>query len=278
MLDNCSTKPVYDTTGKDIEGIEGFKSITRAPRATMVLNLCGFCSFPNAIYTTQDGAYRIVYKSSNMTYVKYDKDGAQAEGVISKCPVCHKDLTSTKENWKLVDGQTGYEVSDKGRIKSYVQDPEGKLGVGGYTEQGYKLQNFNHGRCEYVHRLVAKAFIPNDFNFDCINHKNHFRDDNRVDNLEWCTYQYNNVGIHRPRYFGKDDVIAQVKNGKIIATYHSYKEAAEKTGISRVSITYATRGVMPQAGGFMWQIGDDRIKSRKEKQHDRERFMLRNIG
>jgi hypothetical protein len=42
-----------------------------------------------------------------------------------------------------------------------------------------------------VHRLVAIYYIPNPKNYPIINHINEIKQDNRAENLEWCTTEYN---------------------------------------------------------------------------------------
>lgn len=42
-----------------------------------------------------------------------------------------------------------------------------------------------------MHRELAKAFIPNPKNLPCINHKDGVKLNNKLENLEWCTYSEN---------------------------------------------------------------------------------------
>lgn len=69
-----------------------------------------------------------------------------------------------------------------------------------YNDYGYKhvrLSKNNRPRTQVVHRIVAKAFIENPESKPQVNHINGVKDDNRVDNLEWCTQSENMLHAYR---------------------------------------------------------------------------------
>lgn len=103
--------------------------------------------------------------------------------------------------WKSVVGLEGYyEVSDDGQVRTVEriayrnQKIKGSIRKTTYM-RGYQrvtLRKDGNLFCKQVHRLVAEAFIPNPLGLPCVNHKNSIRDDNRVENIEWCSVAENN--------------------------------------------------------------------------------------
>ena len=108
------------------------------------------------------------------------------------------------EFWQDIPGYEGYyEDSTYGRIRTVPRQIWN--GRGYYTipsrikspslHKNYlqiKLYKDNEYTIERVHRLVAETFIPNFHDWPCINHKDENPQNNRVENLEWCTWKYNN--------------------------------------------------------------------------------------
>lgn len=110
------------------------------------------------------------------------------------------------EKWKDVKGYEGlYQVSNTGLVKSLPttkQYVDGRVRHNngrtlplthkdGYTMVRLHKTNDVKGRLFKVHVLVAQAFIDNPHNKPYIDHINTIRDDNRVENLRWCTAKEN---------------------------------------------------------------------------------------
>ena len=115
-----------------------------------------------------------------------------------------------KENDIIYDYRGIYKISNLGQIKSLERlDNKGRIIYermlsikkckDGYCRVGLSL----NGKVKHflVHRLVAYMFIPNPNNLSQVNHINEFeKDNNCVDNLEWCTCEYNcNYGTRNER-------------------------------------------------------------------------------
>ena len=88
------------------------------------------------------------------------------------------------EEWKEIDNN--YKISNTGKVFSNRTKKELKPWK---TKKGYLRVDMGRNKREYIHRLVAEAFIENIENKPTVNHLNHDKTDNRIENLEWATYK-----------------------------------------------------------------------------------------
>lgn len=124
------------------------------------------------------------------------------------------NIIEMEEIWKPVIGYEGYyEVSNLGRVKrldrydygcGYARFYKGRIlkNLMSKTSSYYHVQLCKNGTKlnKSVHRLVAEAFLPNPDNLPCVNHKSEVKTDNRPENLEWCSQEYNlNYGTRNIR-------------------------------------------------------------------------------
>jgi hypothetical protein len=133
-----------------------------------------------------------------------------------------------KEEWKDVKGYEGlYQVSSYGRVRSIerVVKHRGfdrlikeRMLAERKSSKGYIQYRFYNGDggmwYPKAHTLVATHFLTNPNNFEMINHKDEVKDNNHVDNLEWCTSQYNNEYSLKNRYYFKspEGITMKIKN------------------------------------------------------------------
>ena len=179
-----------------------------------------------------------------------------------------------KEIWKDIEGYEGYyQISTFGNVRSFhFKNP--KL---------LKLRNINgykfvclcinqRRRTVPIHRLVAKAFIPNPKNKPNINHINFIRNDNSIFNLEWCTqkenvmHSYKNGRMHPLKnwenifsydHHSSKEVAQYDLDGKFINKYGSVHEANRITKINTGDISSVCNGKKKMAGGYKWEYPEE---------------------
>lgn len=203
-----------------------------------------------------------------------------------------------EELWKDIAGYEGvYQVSNLGNVKScehtikvisnnqhtnYVctKTISAKYIKPSKDKNGYLIVHLSHnGTCitYKVHRLVAQAFIENPNNKPCVNHLDCDRQNNCVDNLEWCTHSENsqymtklgrNKGGEVLKKISKEQraIINQKLCKPVIATnlttgeefcFKSIKEAAQQLNLHHSNITTVLKGRYKRTGNYTFKYAED---------------------
>lgn len=170
-----------------------------------------------------------------------------------------------EEVWKDIEGYEGrYQVSNTGKVRSLIK--RSKLDSPWHllkptNARGYEyvgLWRKQDGSTNFlVHRLVAKAFVPNPNGFKEVNHKDENKQNNCADNLEWCTREYNmsykNARV-RQGISCSTPVEQYTIDGIYIATYVSIPIAAKINDIDESSIHKCCNGKRKYVGGYHWKL------------------------
>lgn len=185
------------------------------------------------------------------------------------------------EIFKEIKGYEGlYAVSNYGRIKSLPKkvfnhkgfwNREEKIIKPGKDSKGYlRVSICSNGKPHTfkVHRLVAQAFIPNPENKPQVNHIDGNKQNNRVENLEWCTNGENSkhafrTGLNHANYTPTNSrKILQINKdtNEIIAKYPSINAALRHFNLpitKRANIVECCKGKQITGYGYKWKYEDE---------------------
>ena len=155
------------------------------------------------------------------------------------------------EIWKDIPGYEGkYQVSNLGQVRSLKF---GKIKIlkqedkNGYKRIQLKKKHF------LVHRLVAICFIDNPLNYPIINHKDEDPSNNRIDNLEWCSIQYNNNYSRKYINTKSKKVNCFDLQGNLVKTYNSMNEAEKQDGFTHGKIAAVCNGKRKTHHGYRFE-------------------------
>lgn len=159
------------------------------------------------------------------------------------------------EVFKEIKGfERRYEISNLGNIRNYKTkrllsprpNKDGYLRIGLRQLKSRKIYTY------FIHRLVAFAFLENkDPKKSQINHIDNNRQNNRIDNLEWCTPSYNtkysflhkksNKGEHNPRAILNKQQVKEIR--ELLKQNKSCTHISKIYNVSRSTIDAIKRNI-----------------------------------
>ena len=153
--------------------------------------------------------------------------------------------------FKEITNYSNYLIYDDGRVYSKYSR---KFLTPRVTDSGYLTVDLysQHQRKNFrIHRLVAQTFLPNPMNLPEINHKDENKQNNHVDNLEWCDSKYNiNYGTRSKKM--KTNKSKKIRCIETNIIYPSIKEAQQQLHIFNIS--QVCHGKQTTAGGYHWEF------------------------
>ena len=182
------------------------------------------------------------------------------------------------ELWKDIPLYENYQVSSLGNVKSLKFGKE-KMMKQSISNNGYcqvHLCKEGKSKTYLVHRLVAQAFLDNSDNLPQVNHKDENKQNNTIENLEYCTAKYNinygdslkkrirtnvkngiydKIGKINKKNFSKP-INQYTKEGIFIKKWDCIMDVQRELGFDNRQISNCLKHRQKTAKGYVWQYAD----------------------
>lgn len=119
------------------------------------------------------------------------------------------------------------------------------------------------GKNKLVHRLVAECFLNNTYDYPVVNHINGNKNDNSVNNLEWCTQKYNMQEAQKNGFLHPGDNLPKKRkinqfdlSGNFIKQWNSMIEIEKKLKYKVASICQCCKGKIKKSHNYIWEYAD----------------------
>lgn len=147
-----------------------------------------------------------------------------------------------------------YKVTSCGKVWSVRRERFLKPAGGKGNYQMIMLQSPDRREIDYIHRIVAKAYIPNPENHPEVNHKDEVKDHNWVNNLEWCTKHYN-LAYSMKRSGRPSLKVRCVETGEEYKSLHDAAKA-KKIDATNLSALLKHGKAHNTLGGYHWEYAN----------------------
>jgi hypothetical protein len=173
------------------------------------------------------------------------------------------------EIFKDIEEFPNYQISNLGRVKAlprkvkYLHGKTGNehfrltkekfLSTKNTTGHGYFYVTISIngiGKSRYIHRLVALTFIPNPDNLPQVNHIDGVKTNNNLDNLEWCTNEYNTQHA--------------IKNG-LVSTSEQRSNSCLNNSRVRIIKQLLNKGITPKFLASVYNVTPETIYNIKKE-------------
>lgn len=141
-------------------------------------------------------------------------------------------------------GDGRYSVSNFGNVYNTQTGRKLKQNTIKFNYKQVRLYPKNEDqKCLQVHRLVAKAFIPNPLNLPMVNHLDKNPSNNHVNNLEWCTASRNvqhSYDTGRVPMSGNDHPMSKLDEAQVLIIRTLFKDLPIKQIADYFRVTTGT--------------------------------------